>query len=158
MSMMRALAVAISLLAFLAVSPAFAVNPDEVLADPKLETRARALSSELRCLVCQNQSIDDSDAPLARDLRVIVREKLKAGAGDDEIKRFLVDRYGEFVLLRPALSLHTALLWGGPFLVLLGGLVVVWSQARRRRPGFQSPLSVEERTALERMTGPGPGA
>ncbi len=117
-----AIAVGIAL-ALAPIAPAFAVQPDEVLRDPVLEQRARAISAELRCLVCQNQSIDDSDAPLARDLRLIVREKLKAGASDSDIRRFLVDRYGEFVLLRPPFNWHTALLWLGPFAVLLGGML-----------------------------------
>ena len=96
-----------------------AVQPDEILADPALEARARALSKELRCMVCQNQSIDDSDAPLARDLRVLVRERLKAGDSDGQVLDFLVARYGEFVLLKPRFSLHTALLWLAPAAVLL---------------------------------------
>src|SRR6266516_892428 len=99
---------------------AVAVQPDEVLADPKLEARARALSRELRCMVCQNQSIDDSDAPLARDLRILVRERLKAGDGDAQVLDFLTARYGEFVLLKPRFSWHTALLWLAP-----GGVLVI---------------------------------
>ena len=106
----------------LAVSPAFAVQPDEVLADPILEARARALSAELRCLICQSQSIDDSDATIARDLRILIRERLKAGDGDEAVKAFLVDRYGEYVLLRPAFAWHNALLWGAaPLALVIGG-------------------------------------
>jgi len=112
---------------------AFAVQPDEVMSDPTLEARARALSKELRCMVCQNQSIDDSDAPLAHDLRVLVRERLKEGDSDRQIIDFLVDRYGEFVLLRPRLSLHTALLWLGPPTLLCGGALALVLIARRRK-------------------------
>src|SRR5512144_1934997 len=104
----------------LAASPgALAVQPDEILTNAALEARARALSKELRCMVCQNQSIDDSDAPLARDLRVLVRERLQAGDSDRQVIDFLVARYGEFVLLKPRFSAHTALLWLGPAAVLL---------------------------------------
>src|SRR5436309_16106384 len=99
-------------------APAFAVQPDEILADPVLETRARSLSKELRCMVCQNQSIDDSDAPLARDLRVLVRERLQAGDTEQQVIDFLTARYGEFVLLRPRFSAYTALLWLTPLGVL----------------------------------------
>ena len=101
--------------------PAFAVNPDEMLADPALEARARVISENLRCLVCQNQSIDDSNADLAHELRVIVRERLTAGDSDDEVTQYLVDRYGEYVLLRPVLAPHTILLWIAAPLVLLVG-------------------------------------
>ena len=103
---------------------AAAVEPDEILKDPKLEQRARRLSGELRCLVCQNQSIDDSNAPLARDLRLLVRERLKAGDNDKAILDYVVVRYGEFVLLRPAFGMHTLLLWLAPLLLLGGGLAV----------------------------------
>ena len=120
-------------LALLAPATAFAVQPDEVLSDPALEARARALSKELRCMVCQNQSIDDSDAPLARDLRLLVREHLKNGDSDSQIIDFLVARYGEFVLLKPRLSLHTALLWFGPPALLLGGALILLMVARRRK-------------------------
>ena len=108
---------------------------DEVLADPALEARARTLSKELRCMVCQNQSIDDSDAPLARDLRILVRERLQAGDSDTQVLDFLVARYGEFVLLKPRFSGHTAILWLMPVIVLLIGamtLVVAWRRYRRR--------------------------
>jgi cytochrome c-type biogenesis protein CcmH len=116
---------------------AVAVQPDEMLADAALEARARALSKELRCMVCQNQSIDDSDAPLARDLRVLVRERLQAGDRDRQVIDFLVARYGEFVLLRPRFSAHTALLWLGPAMILMlgaGGLVALAYRYRRRGP------------------------
>ena len=113
----------------LIAAPAFAVEPDEVLSDPVLEVRARALSKELRCMVCQNQSIDDSEAPLARDLRILVRERLQAGDSDRQVIDFLVARYGEFVLLRPRFSSHTALLWLGP-----AGRLPGTPRPRRRRP------------------------
>lgn len=132
------------------VPTARAVQADEVLKDPVLEARARTISAELRCLVCQNQSIDDSDAPLARDLRLLVREKLTQGASDDQVIAFLVDRYGEFVLLRPSFSWHNALLWGGPFAILLAGGAVVWASARKRRPrSAPAALSPSERLALD---------
>ena len=111
---------------------ALAVQPDEVLSDSALEGRARALSKELRCMVCQNQSIDDSDAPLARDLRLLVRERLKEGDSDRQVIDFLVARYGEFVLLKPRLALHTALLWFGPPALLCGGALALLLIARRR--------------------------
>ena len=124
-------------------APALAVQPDEVLKDPALEHRARDISAGLRCLVCQNQSIDDSEAPLAKDLRVLVRERLKAGESDDQVRDFVVRRYGEFVLLKPTFGAHTALLWLGPALVLLTGatglaLGVAPSQDRERRQRSQS--------------------
>jgi cytochrome c-type biogenesis protein CcmH len=155
MSAMGTLRAAAFAAATLAAGAAMAVQPDEVLQDPKLETRARALSSELRCLVCQNQSIDDSDAPLARDLRVIVREKIQAGASDGEIRSYLVDRYGAFVLLRPPFAWNTLLLWSAPFLLLAGGAAVVWSNARRRREAGAPALSAQEKAALDKITGGG---
>ena len=120
-------------LALLSAAPAWAVLPDEMLSDPALEARARALSKELRCMVCKNQSIDDSAAPLARDLRVLVRERLSAGDSDQQVLDFLVARYGEFVLLRPRLTWHTIALWGLPPTVLLVGAVVILVDLRRRR-------------------------
>jgi cytochrome c-type biogenesis protein CcmH len=113
--------------------PLLAVESKEMLADPALEARARNLSKELRCMVCQNQSIDDSEAPLAHDLRVLVRERLKAGDSDTQVMNFLVARYGEFVLLRPPLSWHTAVLWGLPPAALLIGAVAIVVIVRRRR-------------------------
>ncbi|UVC10367.1 cytochrome c-type biogenesis protein CcmH [Rhizobium sp. TH2] len=132
------------------LTPALAVNPDEVLADPALEARARAISAELRCMVCQNQSIDDSNAELAKDLRVLVRERLTAGDTDDEVLAYLVSRYGEFVLLKPPLGFNTMLLWGMPVaLLVIGGLVIFRQAARRRRPLPTPALSDEEQKALD---------
>jgi len=121
------------LIALVASSATWAVEPNEMLADPVLEARARAISKELRCMVCQNESIDDSQAPLAHDLRVLVRERLKAGDSDAQVMNFLVSRYGEFVLLKPPLSWHTLALWGTPPGLLLLGLVMIVVVARRRR-------------------------
>src|SRR5215813_1628829 len=115
------------------VSPCLAVQPDEILPDPALEARARALSHELRCMVCQNQSIDDSEAPLAHDLRVLVRDRLKAGDSDSQVIDFLVARYGEFVLLRPRFEWHTAPLWLAPIGLLLAGAATLGAALRRRR-------------------------
>ena len=111
---------------------AYAVQPDEVMTDPAKESRARNLSRELRCMVCQNQSIDDSDAPLARDLRLLVRERIAAGDSDSKVLDFLVVRYGEFVLLNPRFNPHTLLLWLLPPLALVGGGIALWMHQRRR--------------------------
>jgi cytochrome c-type biogenesis protein CcmH len=119
-------------IALMSAMPAFAVQPDEMLPDPKLEARARTLSRELRCMVCQNQSIDDSDAPLARDLRLLVRERLKTGDSDAQVLDFLVARYGEFVLLKPRFAWRTAILWLGPPMLLLGGGLALFVFARRK--------------------------
>ncbi|MBB1248262.1 cytochrome c-type biogenesis protein CcmH [Rhizobium sp. G21] len=147
---MRRLVAAFLLL--LAAAPAFAVNPDEVLKDPALEARARGLSAQLRCMVCQNQSIDDSNADLAKDLRLLVRERLTAGDSDDEVIDYLVSRYGEFVLLKPRLSEHTLLLWGMPVALAAIGAGVVLVQLRRRRisVGAQD-LSAEEQRKLDAL-------
>jgi cytochrome c-type biogenesis protein CcmH len=136
-------------------SPAFAVLPDEVLADSALEARARDLSAHFRCLVCQNQSIDDSNAELARDLRILVRERLVAGDTDQQVIDFVVSRYGEFVLLKPRFSLQNALLWGAPLLILLAGAAFAFRRARRSGTAKEAPLTDEERAALERLTGSG---
>src|SRR3954452_189523 len=112
-------------LALLGAGPLQAVQVDEILPDPVLEARAREISHELRCMVCQNQSIDDSEAPLARDLRLLVRERLKAGDSDNQVLDYMVARYGEFVLLKPRLSWHTAILWGAPLAILLAGLFAI---------------------------------
>jgi cytochrome c-type biogenesis protein CcmH len=126
----------IPLLVPLAAPLARAVQPDEILSNPALEARARALSKQLRCMVCQNQSIDDSDAPLARDLRVLVRERLTAGDSDPQVIDYLVARYGQFVLLNPRFSWHTALLWLGPPAVLGVGVIALVVIVRRRRMGM----------------------
>jgi cytochrome c-type biogenesis protein CcmH len=135
-------------MSFLAAFPAIAVQPDEVLKEPALERRARDISAGLRCLVCQNQSIDESDAPLARDLRLLVRERLQAGDSNGQVQDFVVQRYGEFVLLKPTFGLHTALLWLGPVLVL-GAAAAGLFLTLRRRKASTAPLSAEERAALE---------
>ncbi|MDX8459313.1 cytochrome c-type biogenesis protein [Mesorhizobium humile] len=145
------LAPLVLLLALVFAGAAQAVKPDEVLQDPALEARARALSEGLRCMVCQNQSIDESDADLARDLRILVRQRLVAGDTDQQVMDYIVSRYGEFVLLKPRFSLRNALLWGTPVLLLLvGGLFIVVS-ARSRRPASGSTLSAEEQAALDKM-------
>ena len=146
------LASLILLLALFFAGTAQAVKPDEVLADPALEARARALSEGLRCMVCQNQSIDESDADLARDLRVLVRQRLVAGDTDQQVMDYIVSRYGEFVLLKPRFSLRNALLWGTPVLLILAGGVFIVMSARSRRPG-SSALSAEEQAALDKMLG-----
>jgi len=146
-------------LATLASPFAWAVQPDEILADAALEARARALSKELRCMVCQNQSIDDSDAPLARDLRILVRERLQAGDNDRQVIDLLVARYGEFVLLKPRFSPHTALLWLGPAAILLVGAFGLFLAARRYRsgtavaPAEQANLSPQEQARLAEILG-----
>jgi cytochrome c-type biogenesis protein CcmH len=135
----------------LLAGPALGVQPDEVLKDPALEERARDISAGLRCLVCQNQSIDESDAPLAKDLRVLVRERLKAGDSDEQVTSFVVQRYGEFVLLRPVVGFHTALLWLTPALVLGLGGWAIYAALRRRRSAEPAPLDETERETLERI-------
>ena len=137
--------------------PALAVQPDEILSDPALEGRARTLSKELRCMVCQNQSIDDSDAPLARDLRLLVRERIAAGDSDAQVLDSLVARYGEFVLLKPRFTPHTLLLWLLPPLALIGGGLALWFYSRRRANagGTADPsllrLTEEEEARLQRL-------
>ncbi len=130
---------------------AFAVNPDEVLADPALEQRARALSAELRCMVCQNQSIDDSNAELARDLRVVVRERLVGGDSDEQVLDYVVSRYGEFVLLKPRLSMRTIALWGAPAALAIIGLIVAVVYTRRRSVQPVAKLSPEEEARLGKL-------
>ncbi|HTV68909.1 MAG TPA: cytochrome c-type biogenesis protein [Rhizobiaceae bacterium] len=128
-----------------------AVQPDEVLSDSALETRAREISAELRCLVCQNQSIDDSDADLARDLRVLVRERLVAGDTDQQVVDYIVARYGEFVLLKPSFTGRNALLWGTPVLLLLAGGAYLLLRGRRNDSKKPIPLSAEESEKLARL-------
>jgi len=147
---MRALALIATVLA-LQMAPAFAVQPDEMLRDPALEARARALSQQLRCMVCQNQSIDDSDAPLAHDLRVLVRERLSKGDSDGQVVDFLVARYGEFVLLKPRLEWRTVLLWAVPPGALLIGGATLFVLARRRRSLASKPLDDVERRKLTEL-------
>ena len=132
----------------LLATPACAVQPDEILADAKLEQRARDLSMGFRCLVCQNQSIDESDAPLAKDLRILIREHLTKGESDAEIRDFIVARYGEFVLLKPRLSTHTAILWATPFLIILVGFVVILGRRRPEGTTAESALTKEEQASL----------
>jgi cytochrome c-type biogenesis protein CcmH len=139
------------ILAMLACAwPAFAVNPDEVLADPALEARARALSAQLRCMVCQNQSIDDSNAELAKDLRLLVRERLENGDSDEAVIDYVVSRYGEFVLLKPRFETKTLILWGAPLLLFLAGASVMLVSARRRSgKEVGSGLTPEEQARLD---------
>ncbi len=141
------------LLTALWAAPGWAVEPDEMLDDPVLEARARALSQELRCLVCQNEPIDSSNADLARDLRILVRERLVAGDSDDDVKAFLVARFGDYVLLDPPMKLITYALWFGPALILLlGGLgVFLFFAGARRAPSTAAALSVAERARLDRL-------
>ena len=141
------------LLCLLLVSPAFAVQPNEMLPDPALEARARALSADLRCMGCQNQSIDDSDAPLAADLRALVRARLTAGDSDEEVLDFLVARYGEFILLKPRFSWRTVLLWAAPPAALLigGAIALVGFRKRRRGAAEPPPLDEREAEALRRL-------
>src|ERR1700760_4806112 len=153
---MRRLLFAMTMLAALGFSAAHAVLPDEVMSDPAKEARARNLSRELRCMVCQNQSIDDSEAPLARDLRLLVRERIASGDSDGQVIDFLVARYGEFVLLKPRFERHTLLLWLLTPLILIGGALMLWRQARRRWNGAgevpaDGALTADEIARLERL-------
>jgi cytochrome c-type biogenesis protein CcmH len=138
------------------VGPALAVLPDEVLSDPALEARARDISSQLRCLVCQNESIDESNADLAREIRLIVRERLVAGDTDQEVMQFLVDRYGEYVLLRPVLAAHTIMLWGAaPLVLLIGGVAIAVAVRRRRASPDPAPLTPDEQRVLDDLDSTG---
>ena len=144
------------LLLFVLVTPALAIQPDEILEDKLLEERARVISKELRCLVCQNQSIDDSDAPLARDLRVLVRERLQAGESDEKVIKFVVDRYGDFVLLRPPIKASTLALWISPIAILIAGVILLLMRFRKQEknmPVKVEPLSSEETKKLEAALG-----
>lgn len=142
-----------TLLALVMPMTAGAVQPDEVLDNPVLEQRARSISGNLRCLVCQNQSIDDSDAELARDLRLLVRERLVEGDTDTEVYDFVVARYGEFVLLNPVFAGHTIFLWVATPILLASGLIVlaIWAIRRRKTVAGMSGLSSDEEKALERL-------
>ena len=158
MSQLRKLLASVFIVAMMAGAPAaYAVQPDEIMTDPAKEARARELSRELRCMVCQNQSIDDSDAPLARDLRLLVRERIAGGDSDNQVIDFLVARYGEFVLLKPRLSPHTLLLWLLPPLALAGGGLALWFYSRRRANagGAADPsllhLTEDEEARLQRL-------
>jgi cytochrome c-type biogenesis protein CcmH len=147
-------AIILAMMLGLTATVALAVEPGERLADPVLEARARALSSELRCLVCQNQSIDDSNADLAHDLRVLIRERLGAGDSDQQVLQFMVRRYGDFILLRPPIKAETYLLWFGPFVVLALGALGAALYLRRSRGTPQqaaAPLSADERRRLEKL-------
>src|SRR5215475_10999590 len=139
-----------------AAPAAFAVQPDEVMSDPAKEARARGLSRELRCMVCQNQSIDDSEAPLARDLRLLVRERIAAGDSDAQVIDFLVARYGEFVLLKPRFERQTMALWLVPPFLLIGGGLALWLHIRRRARGYSDaagpPLTADEEARLAALT------
>ena len=153
---MRALLLAFALVLAAPVfgpAPGWAVEPDEILDDPVLEARARALSQEIRCLVCQNEPIDSSNAGLARDLRILVRERLVAGDSDDDVRAFLVARYGDYVLLDPPMKLSTYALWFGPAVILLLGALGVYFffSGARRAPTVPASLSAEERARLDRL-------
>ena len=152
---MKRIAAACALL-LLTATGAFAVNPDEMLDDPALEQRARDISAKLRCLVCQNQSIDDSDAELARDLRVIVRERLVDGDSNEEVMDFVVSRYGEFVLLQPRMSARNMLLWGTPLIgLLLGGLTIAFLYRTRNRAAPVDRLTAEEQERITKILADG---
>lgn len=147
--------VAVATVLFGAINPAFAVEPDEILPDAKLEGRARAISADLRCLVCQNQSIDDSNAPLARDLRLLVRERLKAGDNDEQVHRYVVDRYGDFVLLKPPFRMSTLILWLAPLIALFIAAFAVRRMFAAAPPGSvtapSNRLSKDEEASLQAL-------
>ncbi|MGH7004841.1 MAG: cytochrome c-type biogenesis protein [Alphaproteobacteria bacterium] len=158
--MIRRIAIVLALLLLAAMPALGAVEPDEILADPAMEARARAITRQLRCLVCQNQSIDDSNAPLARDLRRVVRDRLKAGDTDEAAMAFVVARYGDFVLLRPPVKATTWLLWFGPPLLLIAGALFLYVRARRRQtaPVAPAPLDDAEAKKVAALIGKGQGA
>jgi cytochrome c-type biogenesis protein CcmH len=159
--LMRALWLALAI-GMMAATSVYAVQPDEIMSDSTKEERARDLSRELRCMVCQNQSIDDSEAPLARDLRLLVRERIAAGDSDAQVLDFLVARYGEFVLLKPRLNPHTWLLWLLPPFALVGGAFALWGNARRRTRSAAMQgdslfkLTADEEARLERLIAESP--
>lgn len=147
---------ALAILAAVWSGPAWAMKPDEMLTNPKLESRARDIGKELRCLVCQNESIDDSEADLARDLRILVRQRLVAGDSDEQVKQFIVARYGNYVLLRPPFDAETYLLWLGPLAVLMLGAAAALAYYRRAaRLAETAPLSPEEKSRIQRLVGDG---
>ena len=142
-------------LAFALAAPAHAVEPDEMLKDPMLEARARTVSAELRCLVCQNESIDESHAPLAHDIRMLVRQRLEAGDSNQQVLDGLVARYGQFILLKPPFEPQTLLLWGAPLLVVVAGGLAIWFAARNRSTRDPArPLSETEQRKLDELLGP----
>ena len=153
--LMRVLLLIALLIGVSAAPPsARAVEPDEMLDDPKLEARARKISQGLRCMVCQNENIDESNAPLAKDLRILLRERLKAGDTDEQAVDYIVSRYGEYVLLKPRFAPHTLLLWTGPFLLLILGAAILWRKRRTvaaRAAETESALSEEERKRLRQL-------
>jgi cytochrome c-type biogenesis protein CcmH len=155
---MKAFRAALAAALILAAAVAGAVQPDEVMKDPALEARARALSAELRCMVCQNQSIDDSDAPLARDIRLLIRDRIAKGESNEAVQAFLVSRYGDFILLKPRFKPETLLLWlSAPLTLALGAMGIYY--ARRRAPPPTPPLSAEEEKRLAEVTQAGePGS
>lgn len=141
--------------ALLIAAPAHAVLPDEMLPDAAQEARAREISKELRCVVCQNQSIDDSDAPLAKDLRIVVREQIRMGRTNDQVIAYVSDRYGDFVLLKPPVKPTTWLLWAGPFLLLIAGAIgLIATRRRSAAPAPETPLSADETKAISSLTDP----
>ena len=150
----RLLRLVLVLAAFLSPLPAFAVNPDEVLPDAAMESRARTLSAELRCMVCQNQSIDDSNADLAKDLRLLVRERIRDGDSDEQVLNYIVSRYGEFVLLKPRFNVRTVMLWGAPVvLILAGGISLLVFARRRTGKPTGSRLTADEQAKLDELLG-----
>lgn len=158
--MKRVLLAALAGAALLGAGPSFAVQPEERLDDPVLEARARALSRELRCVVCAGETIDDSNADIARDLRILVRQRLVAGDSDEEVREYVVERYGEYVLLRPPLSARNLLLWVAPALLLIGGGALAIVYVRRQRieaAPASAPLTPEEEAALARVLAEEPG-
>ena len=147
---MKALFTALFLM-LISIGSGFAAMPDEILKDSGLEARARVISKELRCMVCQNQSIDDSDAQLAKDLRIIVRERLVAGDSDAAILHFVEARYGEFVLLKPRFNAHTIALWASPFALVLAGMLLIWRRKVASADGAASTLTTDEEARLKRL-------
>ncbi len=155
--MLRALLLqaSLALALLLSVTTAEAVEPSEMLKDPVLEARARAISQQIRCVVCQNQTIDDSNADLAHELRIVLRERLTAGDTDQQVKDFLTARYGDFVLLKPPFLAKTFILWFGPAMVfLIGGAIIALTLSRRRRAAQPAPLSVDESRRLAQLIDP----